>query len=51
MRTLGVELAHMLKDREVDTVFGIPGVQCTRTYIVPTLKNKTICLYLKAGAL
>lgn len=32
MRTLGVELAHMLKDREVDTVFGIPGVHNIEMY-------------------
>jgi acetolactate synthase-1/2/3 large subunit/5-guanidino-2-oxopentanoate decarboxylase len=32
MRPLGVELAFMLKDREVDTVFGIPGVHNIEIY-------------------
>jgi acetolactate synthase-1/2/3 large subunit/5-guanidino-2-oxopentanoate decarboxylase len=32
MRTLGVELAHMLKARGVDTVFGIPGVHNIEMY-------------------
>lgn len=32
MRTLGVELAFMLKDRGVDTVFGIPGVHNIEMY-------------------
>ena len=32
MRPLGAQISHMLKDRGVDTIFGIPGVHNQEMY-------------------